>query len=409
MEASKKRPQHLPASARFEFHDPIGAGGAGTVYRGRDRQTGQPVALKVLRHKLSENPALHRRLAREFRAASRLEHPNIVRAVAFESDGETAFVAYELVDGGNLVDRIEAHGRLPEADAVRVITQVAQALHYAHQHKVVHRDVKPENVLLLADGRAKLTDFGLAKDHALVGEQDLTRHASALGTPHYMAPEQFADARSAGVGCDVYSLAATLYTLVTAELPYSGKTALAILNKKTTGSVPSARAVVPELSERTDRAIRAGLDPDPAKRPASCLAFFQLLTARRRATDPPLPPPSRATDSGPNRRAAARVRVEVGSCGVVDTSALSAGPIEERWPLVIRDVSAGGVGLLLARRFEPGTVLGIELAGGPDDRPRRVDVRVVRVRKDRAGHWAHGCALVTPAADADLRGLLDPA
>ncbi|MBN9122778.1 MAG: serine/threonine protein kinase [Planctomycetes bacterium] len=186
----------LPSVPRFEFGEAIGAGGAGTVYRARDREYGRPVAIKVLRTPLDAAPTLHQRLAREFRAATQLEHPNIVRALDAGNDGTVSYLVFELIEGVSLGERIEKRGRLRELDAVRVATQIAQALHYAHLRNVIHRDVKPDNILLLSDGRAKLTDFGLAKDHN--SDQDLTRHAGALGTPNFMAPEQFADARSVG-------------------------------------------------------------------------------------------------------------------------------------------------------------------------------------------------------------------
>ena len=141
----------------------------------------------------------------------------------------------------------EDRGRLSENEAVRIITQIAQALHYAHLKQVIHRDVKPDNILVLPDGRAKLTDFGLAKDYN--NDQDLTRQASGLGTPNFMAPEQFADAKTVGPRSDVYSLAATLYSAVTGRLPFAAKTPFATLVKKEQES-PSVRLWVPGLSER---------------------------------------------------------------------------------------------------------------------------------------------------------------
>src|SRR5205814_6081412 len=115
------------------------------------------------------------RLAQEFRAATQLEHPNIVRALEIGTDGSTSYLVYELIEGTDLGELITRRGRLPEPEAVRILTQVTQALHYAHQRQVIHRDVKPDNILVLADGRAKLTDFGLAKDYN--NDLDLTRHA----------------------------------------------------------------------------------------------------------------------------------------------------------------------------------------------------------------------------------------
>ena len=281
----------LPNTTRYEFEAPIGTGGMGTVYRALDRRSQQHVAIKVLKYKLTENPTLHQRLAREFRAASELEHPNIVRALAMENDGELSYLVYELIEGGSLGDRIDQHGRLPEDVAIRIITQIAQALQYAHGRKVIHRDVKPDNILLLADGKAKLTDFGLAKDYG-AGDQELTRAASGLGTPHFMAPEQFADAKAVDARCDVYSLAATLYNLLTGQLPFDAKFALAMLTMKEMCNIKPVRSIVPGLNERIDVAIRAALDPNPDRRPATCLEFFKQLTGRRRLRGLPIVTPA---------------------------------------------------------------------------------------------------------------------
>src|SRR2546423_5212521 len=156
MASKAARRPRVPSSTRYQFGEPIGTGGTGTVYRGLDRETGMPVAIKVLDAKLSENPTLHRRLAVEFQAASVLDHPNIVRALAAEIDGETSYLVYELVEGGSLGAWIDAHGAVPEDTALRITTQMTQALHFAHMRHVIHRDVKPDNILLLADGKAKL-------------------------------------------------------------------------------------------------------------------------------------------------------------------------------------------------------------------------------------------------------------
>ena len=304
----------LPVSARYEFEAPLGTGGMGTVYRALDRRTNALVAIKVLKFKQNENPTLHQRLAREFKAASELEHPNIVQALAFENDGELSYLVYELVEGGTVADRLEKHGCLPEDIAVRIITQIAQALQYAHDHHVIHRDVKPDNIMLSPNGKAKLTDFGLAKDYE--ADEDLTRQASGLGTPHFMAPEQFADAKNVDARCDIYSLGATLYNFVTGRLPFDAKTALAMLTMKEMCKYRLARSWVPSLSERVDVAIRAALDPDIDKRPASCLEFFKLLTGRRRLRGAEViktpAPVGNVVKPDRNRRAAVRYSLRVG-------------------------------------------------------------------------------------------------
>jgi serine/threonine protein kinase len=392
----------LPLTPRYEFEKMLGSGGMGVVYQALDRRTGDRVAVKVLRFRPAEHPTLFRRIEREFRSASALEHPNIVRALAFESGGESGFLVYELVNGGSLGVRLEQGGRLAEADAVKVVTQVAQALHYAHGAGVIHRDVKPDNILCLPDGRVKLTDFGLAKE--LHADEELTRQAAGLGTPNYMAPEQFCDARSAGVRCDVYSLGATLYHLLTGRLPFEAKSDLAILTKKQKAAGTSPRAVLSGVSERVDVAVRMALHPDPEQRPASVLAFFKMLTARVRFGRP-ADGPAVDRPAGPeDRRHSARHSLKVGTFGAVDP-ALHGGA-EEVWPLVVRDVSGTGIGLTLARRFEVGTELGVELQTHADAAPQRFPARVVRVLADRGGYWIHGCVFDPPLSGGDVAGLL---
>src|SRR5262245_2313450 len=391
--SSRKKQESKPILAgRYEIHQELGSGGMGTVFKAIDRRTATPVAVKILNFKASEFPMLHLRMVREFRAARDLEHPNIVHALASEKDKDLSFLVYELVEGTSVGARIDSTGRLPEVEAIKIITQISQALHYAHQRKVIHRDVKPDNILVLPDGRAKLTDFGLAKDYSADKDQDLTRAASALGTPHFMAPEQFSSAKTAGILCDVYSLGATLYNMLTGVLPFDAKFPLAILAKKETCNLRPVRAYAPEVSEHVDSAIRSCLNPDPDLRPESSLAFFKLLTARTGSKQPLRSPGSGATKpSHDDRRAAIRYPLRVGSYGVVDADVHPGSANEDVWPLVVHDVSVGGVGILLARRFEPNTVLSIELALSEAEPPKRFKCKVVRVQTESAGHWVHGC------------------
>jgi eukaryotic-like serine/threonine-protein kinase len=397
--ASPVRP---PTSTRYVFGEAIGTGGAGSVYRARDKITGTPVAIKVLHCRITENKTLHQRLATEFRAATQLEHPNIVRALEIGSEGTTSFLVYELVEGENLGDRIERKGKLSEAESVRIITQIAQALHYAHLRNVIHRDVKPDNILVLPDGRAKLTDFGLAKDYN--NDQDLTRHAAGLGTPHFMAPEQFSGAKTVDARADIYSLGATLYNAVTGQLPFEARSALAILTKKERGELTSIRKLVPGLSDRVEAATRKSLAVKADHRPATCLEFFKLLTARNSGD---IEPASTPRPVGSDRRSSVRHPLDVGTFGRVDTAVYGGtGETDELWPLVVRDLSAGGIGVLLARRFEMGTELTIELKAGPDQTPLQLAARVVRIEPERNGHWVHGCAFRTPLTEDELEALV---
>jgi serine/threonine protein kinase len=389
--------RHPAAVGRYDLLERIGKGGMGAVYRARARDSGAIVAVKILKADLSKNPKLFDRFIQEFRAAAKLDHPNIVRVLDLDRDGDDVFMAMEFVEGEGFGRHIMARGRLPESYAVRVITQVAQALDYAHRNRVVHRDVKPDNIMVRPDGFAKLADFGLAKD--IDDDNDLTRTNRALGTPHFMAPEQYADAKNAGVGCDVYSLAATLYSAVTGAVPFADCASLIALARKVKGDIPSPRELVPELSASLDSAIGRAMSPDPKARPASCLEFARLLPAPAAGTlGRPTPLPSSLV-ARPERRAAVRHLVTRGTTCVIDTGLVAGGEdAVEAWPAIVRDLSVGGIGLVLARRFEPGTAFAVRLDGVD----RELVVQVKRVQPDAVGHWSHGCEFESPLDDFEL-------
>ena len=165
---------------------------------------------------------------------------------------------------------------MPEERGILLIAQVCQGLHRAHKQKLIHRDVKPDNILLTPDGMAKLTDLGLVKDAD--NEMNLTKTGRGLGTPNYMAPEQFRDAKNADVRCDVYSLGATLYTLITGEVPFGKVGPLECWLRKQRNELPSPRELNPAISERVDWAIMRAMSGDPSQRPGSCKEFVEDLT-----------------------------------------------------------------------------------------------------------------------------------
>jgi serine/threonine protein kinase len=262
----------------YDLLEKIAEGGMGAIYRGRHRQSGAIVAIKVMAPHLTKNPLLLKRFEQEFRAASRLDHPNIVRALDYSDNGNRPFLVMEFVEGESLGQKLEREGRMSEAEAIRLIAQVAQGLHRAHKQNLVHRDVKPDNILVTPDGVAKLADLGLVKETET--DLNLTRTGRGLGTPHFMAPEQFRNAKNADVRCDVYSLGATLYQMVTGELPFRSNGPLDAWMKKIQNDLVPPRQLVPELSERVDWAIRRAMNADPEKRPASCREFIEDLTGK---------------------------------------------------------------------------------------------------------------------------------
>ncbi len=258
----------------------IAEGGMGAVYKGRHRFTGDIVAVKVIAANTAKNPVLLQRFEREFQTAKMLEHPNVVRGIEYQGAGPQPFLVMEFVDGESLGQRVERDGPVPEAEAVRLIAQVCDGLQKAHKQGLVHRDVKPDNILLNREGQAKLTDLGLVKE--LDDNLNLTKTGRGLGTPHFMAPEQFRNAKGVDVRCDIYSVGATLYTMVTGQVPFGTAGPLDCWMKKIRNEFPAPKAVAPHLSDRIDWAIRRAMSADPAQRPASCREFVEDLTGEGR-------------------------------------------------------------------------------------------------------------------------------
>jgi serine/threonine protein kinase len=253
----------------------IAEGGMGTIYKGRHRKTGLIVAIKVIPPATAKNEVLLKRFKQEFHAASVLDHPNIVRALEYNESGPSPFLVMEFVDGISLGQRIERDGPISEAESIRILAQVCQGLHRAHKQGLIHRDVKPDNIMITRDGVAKLTDMGLVKD--VENELNLTRTGRGLGTPHFMAPEQFRNAKNADVRCDIYSLGATLYMMVTGQMPFSGCGPLDAWLKKAKNDFVPPKQLKPDLSDRIDWAIRRAMSGDPDVRPSSCREFVEDL------------------------------------------------------------------------------------------------------------------------------------
>ena len=267
---------NMQTIGNYDLVEKIAEGGMGTVYRGRNLTTGEIVAVKVVPQHLLSNPVVLKRFEQEYNVARLIDHPNIVKALDFGREGETRYLVMEFVEGESLGQKIERDGRMTEEEAIRIISQVALGLQKAHKQGMIHRDVKPDNILITPDGQAKLTDLGLVKE--LEADLNLTRTGRGLGTPHFMAPEQFRNAKKADVRCDIYSLGATLYMMVTGELPFKSNGPLDAWMKKINNEIEPPRKVIPTMSERLDWAIRRAISPDPTHRPESCREFTEDLT-----------------------------------------------------------------------------------------------------------------------------------
>jgi serine/threonine protein kinase len=390
----------LRAIGDYEVVERLAATDLGAVYKARHPETGDLVAIKVAGPEVTNNPVLLKRFEQEFTVTRSLDHPHLVRALQFGSQGTVPYIVMEFVDGPSLGDRIEREGRLPEGEAVRIITQAAEALQYAHQRGVIHRDVKPDNILLGPDGRARLTDLGLAKDGAAALR--LTRPSSGLGTPNFMAPEQFSDAKNADARCDVYALGTTLYMAITGTLPFPARTAVNVWKKKLNNELVPPRKLVQVLSPWVESSIARAVQANPQARPASCLEFIEELNGRG---CPPTPAGAEGRAPARPRRPDHRATVRYPSGKDSSCQPLSAEK-EVRWTAKVQDISAYGVGLVMSRRFEPRTVLALELAV-PDEGPsHRLFVRVARVKALSARRWLLGCVFASRLSDEEVQALL---
>jgi serine/threonine protein kinase len=223
--ARKSSPESIVASLRgrhlahYELIEPIGVGGMAAVIRARDTQLDRFVALKILPPEMSHEPENVKRFHQEAKAAAKLDHENIARVFYCGEDQGLHFIAFEYVEGINLRTMLEQRGRVPVPEAVRYILQVATGLEHAATRGVVHRDVKPSNIIVTPTGRAKLVDMGLARNLERRGEVDLTQSGMTLGTFDYISPEQALEPREADMRSDIYSLGCTLYHLLTGQTP----------------------------------------------------------------------------------------------------------------------------------------------------------------------------------------------
>ncbi|HEX3686054.1 MAG TPA: protein kinase [Gaiellaceae bacterium] len=248
---------------RYELEELVGTGGMSSVYRAHDRLLERDVALKVLHEEYTADTDYVERFRREARSVAQLSHPNIVTVIDRGEQDDRQFIVFEYIPGENLKKLVQRVGPLPEEDAVRLALQIARALGFAHENGLVHRDVKPQNVLLNGDGQAKVTDFGIARSLDVKG--GLTQTGTVMGTSDYIAPEQARGSR-VDAQSDIYSLGAVLYELLTGEVPFPGDNFVAVAMRHINEPPPSVRERRPDVSPRLDAVIRRAMAKEPRDR-----------------------------------------------------------------------------------------------------------------------------------------------
>ena len=280
-------------AGRYELQDVVGSGGMSSVYRARDTVLERTVAIKILHEQYSDDPEYVERFRREARALAQLNHPNIVTVIDRGEFEGRQFIVFEHVEGENLKELVDREGQLPVDRALALVHQVARGLAFAHDHGVIHRDVKPHNVLIDEDGVAKVTDFGIAR--SLEPADGLTETGTLLGTSEYIAPEQASGAR-VDERSDQYSLAVVLYELLTGEPPYAGDNFMAVAMKHIQQPVPSVRDVRPDVAPRIDAIVSRAMAKRPDDRFPSTEAMMAALEAAQAGRDSAPVPVAQADD-----------------------------------------------------------------------------------------------------------------
>ena len=261
----------------FELKKELGQGGMGKVFLARQISLDRLVAIKTLTRALAKKEGFVQRFEREAKSMARIDHPNVVKIFAVDSYKGVHFAAIEYIDGFSILKWLEKLGKFSVGDAVHVTILCAEALHYAHSENMVHRDIKPDNILVTKKGVVKVADFGLAK--ALDEDVSVTQSGTGLGTPLYMAPEQARDAKHVDHRSDIYALGVTLYHMLTGRLPFSGESTLELILAKEKGKYDTARSVCPQVPERLDLIIDKMMAKEPAHRYKSCNELSKDLAA----------------------------------------------------------------------------------------------------------------------------------
>jgi serine/threonine protein kinase len=384
---------------RFQIQ---GRGGVGVadVFRARDDED-DLAAVFLYTDDAPEKSGLAARMSAAYEAAAAIDHPNVIRVLDAGREGKFGYLVTEWVEGTTLARMIGTHSRLPETNVIRILAQVGQALDHVRKDDQVPCRVSPGNVLVRLDGLAKLIPFPLPDESGAppTGSTSVPQKpapAAKVEAGRGPQPVPFAEA--------IFSLGTTLHEALTGsewvppEPPRS--------SRRRSQQPPRPAG----LTDRTERAIRRATDADPARRPASCAELLKLLRPRSVSTGTKKTDARTSTTAEGDRRACVRFAMSVGSNCTINASVFDAPggspDAAELWPLVVQDVSATGIGLLLARRCEPGTELSVEVVTGAGRPPRPLPVRVVRVRKDHYGHWLHGCAFLSPLPEPELSALL---
>tara|TARA_E500000318_G_scaffold2060_2_gene2972 strand:+ start:130867 stop:132249 length:1383 start_codon:yes stop_codon:yes gene_type:complete len=265
----------------------LGAGAMATVYKAKQISLDRIVAIKKLPKKFSSNPQFIERFFAEGRAAAQLNHPNIVQAFDVGNEGDLYYFVMEYVEGRSVHDDIVTHKRYKESEAIDIAIQVAEALEHAHDRGLIHRDVKPKNIMITKEGVVKLADMGLARAMSDV-EAAEAEAGRAFGTPYYISPEQIRGEKNIGPPADIYSLGVTLYHMVTGSVPFEGKNPSSVMHKHLKSELVPPDHVNPKLSAGVSEIIEMMMAKRVTDRYQNCADLLIDLRALKQGETPPL-------------------------------------------------------------------------------------------------------------------------
>ncbi|MBE0449053.1 MAG: Stk1 family PASTA domain-containing Ser/Thr kinase [Actinobacteria bacterium] len=277
---------------RYQIVSKLGSGGMAEVYKAEDLTLNRPVAIKILHREFADDEGFINRFRREAQAAANLNHPNIVNIYDWGSENSTYFIVMEYLKGRSLKEAIQEEGPFSPDRAIEVAKHVLSALQFAHRNNIVHRDIKPHNIILTAEGEVKVTDFGIARSTS----STMTQTGTVLGTAHYLSPEQ-AQGRDIGITSDIYSLGVVLYEMVTGRVPFEGENPVAIAIKHVS-DLPSAPSEInPAVPASLESVILRAMSKNAANRYQSALEMRDdLMRAAAGHTVAGLPPVEEETD-----------------------------------------------------------------------------------------------------------------